>query len=236
MPEAAAASNDTDFMDDVHQQHALFKILFGEESDTEPNAVEKPVWCRKRHRGKTACPLHAPASGSTEQWRGESMEEPAMTHAAAASGLQQQCEANPSPGPQPSAVAADPSPNGPSSSKGPRPRHAAPNVSNDEWTCEHCGRIRAAIYRSCAHCGAARTLAPAMAQDDNEEEEATLPQESSDTDDDDSWKEVVKEAAAEDMLADGMRGMPLVIQGPVFPQAVYREGPYDFMQGWLKSL
>ena len=38
-------------------------------------------------------------------------------------------------------------------------------------------------------------------------------QEDSDTDDDGSWKEVVKEAADEEMRADEMLGMPLVISG-----------------------
>ena len=66
MPQAVTATNDT---------AALFKMLFGEESDADPKAVEKPICCRKRHRGKTTCPFHAPASSSTDRWQGDGMED-----------------------------------------------------------------------------------------------------------------------------------------------------------------
>ena len=130
------------------------------------------------------------------------------------------------PGAETIAMPADLSPDAPSSSKRPRPFPCAFNTSNNEWTCAQCGRIRAAIYMSCDHCGAARRLAPAAAQhhSEMEDEEATLLQEDADTDDDGTWKEVVKEAAAEDRLADEMRGMPSVINGHMHPQTVYREG------------
>ena len=130
------------------------------------------------------------------------------------------------PGAETMAMPADLSPDAPSSSKRPRPFPCAPNTSNNEWACAQCGRIRAAIYMSCDHCGAARRLAPAAAQhhSEMEDEEATLLQEDADTDDDGTWKEVVKEAAAEDRLADEMLGMPSVINGHVYPQTVYREG------------
>ena len=125
--------------------------------------------------------------------------------------------ADPALGAEAKAVPADLSPDAPSSSKGPRPHPRAPSASNKEWTCEQCGRLRPAIYQSCDHCGAPRRLAPAAAQhhsqEEEEKEEATLRQEDSDTDDDGSWKEVVKEAADEEMRADEMLGMPLVISG-----------------------
>ena len=126
--------------------------------------------------------------------------------------------ADPALGAKAKAMFADLSSDAPSSSKGPRPHPRAPSASNQEWMCEQCGRLRPAIYQSCAHCGAPRRLAPAAAQhnsqeEEEEKEEATMRQEDSDTDDDGSWKEVVKEAADEEMRADEMLGMPLVIWG-----------------------
>ena len=182
MPQAAAATNDSGFVNASHRQNELFRILFGEDSDEAPNAV-----------------LADPTLGAEAQ-----------------------------------AVPADLSPDAPSSSKGPRPCPRAPNASNSGWTCERCGRFRPAIYQSCDHCNAPRRLAPAAAQQDSqheeeEEEEATLRQEDSDTDDDGSWKEAVKEANDEEMRADEMLGMPLVIWGHMYPHAVSRKKLYGFM-------
>ena len=190
MPQAAAATNDSGFVNESHRQDELFRILFGEDSDEAPNAVP----------------------------------------------------ADPALGAEAKAVPADLSPDAPSSSKGPRPRPRAPNASNSGWTCERCGRFRPAIYQSCDHCNAPRRLAPAAAQQDSqheeeEEEEATLRQEDSDTDDDGSWKEAVKEANDEEMRADEMLGLPLVIWGHMYPHTAYREELYGFTwAGYLRFM
>ena len=187
MPQAAAATDDSGFVNASHRQDELFRILFGEDSDEAPNAVPAD-----------------PALGAEAQ-----------------------------------AVPADLSPDAPSSSKGPRPRPRAPNASNSGWTCEGCGRFRAAIYQSCDHCNVPRRLAPAAAQQDSqheeeEEEQATLRPEDSDTDDDGSWKEVVKEAIDEEMRADEMLGLPLVIWGHMYPHIAYRKKLYGFT--WARYL
>ena len=63
---------------------------------------------------------------------------------------------------QPTAMAVDPSLETPRFAKGPRPAPAAYDPATAEWTCERCGRVRAAIFRCCDHCGADRPLYPAV--------------------------------------------------------------------------